>query len=348
MANRSGFIIAKDSDARTRRSTESSVSRPRKTGYPIHPRMRPNEEGTAKKIGKKQLDAVTVLVKPWWLYKDYDAKDPEHRYQAGWNDADADYRPVEALLEGPDKKLVTHVRVCKEEAAEAETGHVYASGRTKQPPKLPGSRVRPEVLDSGYATKHKDEPVSCSNKIAMASSIDCGCGKGLSRCVPGDSDQFGPSAFYFPNHTPLGPEEPIDTARQQAQRWFPHWWAREALAFINDIFAEDRDFREILTGRHTFVNGPLAQFYGSVQRSDCCGPETNFGMVEETEPLFDPSKVPHDLRPHDTGTWATRRRSRTSRSRHSYDADVPREVCVGPRARCGPLQRVLVQVVRRR
>lgn len=298
------WIYYREGQRRTREEVDGEFClSPEETGVPIHPRMRNNEPDTKKKVSKKALDDATVLVKPWWLYKDYDAQTPERRYQASWNDADAEYRPVEALINGQDGKPVTQIRVCREEAQEAETGHVLATGKTKQPPKLPGSRVRPLVLDSAYAQKHKGEALACSSKLALASAADCGCGKGLARCVPGDSDQNGPSAFYFPNHTPLGPQEPIDSARQQAQRWFPHWWAREALAFLEDLFGEDRDFREILTGKHTFVNGPLAQFYGSVQRGNCCGPETTFGMTEEAEPLFDPQKVPADLRPHDTGTW---------------------------------------------
>ena len=60
---------------------------------------------------------------------------------------------------------------------------------------------------------------------------------------------------------PLGPGMPLDDARQQEQRWFPYWWSREAVRFLDDLFASDRDFREILTGKQTFVNGPLAQFY---------------------------------------------------------------------------------------
>ena len=410
------WIYYREGQRRTRLATDGEFClTPEETGLNI--RARANQtEGTAKKVTKKLLDQYTVSVKPWWIYKDYDSANPQARFGASWNDADAEYRPSETLLTNPDGKPTTEIRVCREEAQEADTGHIYASGLVKQPGpagkpmgpnaasaatagpsaaspatlrtananakpnananpaapanantkpianangssvapntsgkpangaagqpmglgalgalanKLPanvpmglgslaalgappqrplpasslaGGRTRPYVLDNGYATAHKNESVACSSKLALTSSIDCGCGKGLSRCVPGDNDQT-PNAFYFPNHAPLGPGEPIDNAKQQAQRWFPHWWSRESVHFIEDIFESDRDFREILTGRHTFVNGPLAQFYRSVQRGNCCGPETNFGMIEETEPLFDPKNVPADLRPHDTGKW---------------------------------------------
>jgi hypothetical protein len=125
---------------------------------------------------------------------------------------------------------------------------------------------------------------------------------GLERCIPGDNNHGG-NAFYYPNHMPLGPGLPLDDARQSSQRWFPYWWSREAVRMLDDLFASDRDFREILTGKRTFVNGPLAQFYRSIQQSNCCGPEAAFGMLQETEPLFDPKRVPEDLEPHDVSTW---------------------------------------------
>jgi hypothetical protein len=102
---------------------------------------------------------------------------------------------------------------------------------------------------------------------------------------------------------PLGPDLPLDNARQQAQRWFPYWWSREVVHFLGDLFEGDHDFREVLTGKQTFVNGPLAQFYRSIQRGNCCGPEAAFGMFEETEPLFDPKRVPPGLQPSDASTW---------------------------------------------
>jgi hypothetical protein len=97
---------------------------------------------------------------------------------------------------------------------------------------------------------------------------------------------------------------PLDEAKQSALRWYPYWWSREAVRFLDYLFQEDRDFREVLTGKETLVNGPLAQFYKTIQRGNCCGPaETSFGMAAESEPLFDPKKVPADLEPTDAGKW---------------------------------------------
>lgn len=260
---------------------------------------------TPKRVSQKLLDATTVLVKPWWLYRDYREPAPSQLYGQAWKDPDPQYKPVESLLTDSEGKPVTEIRICREEAQHLDSGHIYASGRTKAPPKdakLPGMRLRPPPLDRPYATQHQGQPVACDTRMGLDYAPDCGCGVGLERCIPGDSNNNG-NAFYYPNHMPLGPGMPLDDARQQQQRWFPYWWSREAVRYLDDLFGSDRDFREILTGKRTFVNGPLAQFYRSIQQSNCCGPEAQFGMLQESEPLFDPRNVPADLEPHDVSTW---------------------------------------------
>ena len=297
--------------------------------------VRPNakEVGTPLPVSKKLLDKYTVLVKPWWLYKDYKAKDPKQLFGREWTDADPEFHPVETLLNGPDGKPVTTVRVCREETQTAEMGTLFAratppptppkqadkpmmAGMSAPPPPTsltppvvtpprpprPAPKVKPPPKDRPFAKKNEGQPVACATRLALTSSIDCGCGVGLERCMPNDGPGQG-NAFYFPNHAPLGPALALDGARQQAQRWFPYWWSRESEQFLSDLFSSDRDFRQILTGKQTFVNGPLAQFYRDVQRGGCCGPEASFGMREEKEPLFDPARVPAGLSPQDTGTW---------------------------------------------
>jgi hypothetical protein len=69
------------------------------------------------------------------------------------------------------------------------------------------------------------------------------------------------------------------------------------------LFGEDRDFREVLTGRWSFVNGPLTEFYRSGARASCCGRERAFKMIDETDPLFLESALPKDLLPVDTTHW---------------------------------------------
>ena len=299
------WVYYRENQRRERVETDGEFClSPDETGVVV--RARQADQGTPKKVAQTALDQATVLVRPWWLYHDYRASEPKQLYGSdAWKDADPQYRPVESLLVDPDGKQVTAVRVCREEASARESGHIYASGRTKPPAKdakFPGGRVRPPPLDRPYAVQHVGQEVTCDAKIALDYAVDCGCGVALERCLPGDSNGGG-AAFYFPNHIPLGPDLPLDEARQQQQRWFPYWWSREAVRFLEELFASDRDFREILTGKYTFVNGPLAQYYRTIQRSNCCGPETSFGMLEEQEPLFDPKNVPGDLAPHDATSW---------------------------------------------
>jgi hypothetical protein len=71
---------------------------------------------------------------------------------------------------------------------------------------------------------------------------------------------------------------------------------------LDRIFLEDRDFREVLVGRWTEVNGPLAQFYRALDAASCCGPGAEAGYVQPEE-LVDPSVVPKTLAPADTTTW---------------------------------------------
>lgn len=276
---------------------------PDETGVLVRPQA--PDVGTAKPVTKALLESRTVLVKPWWLYRDYASPHPALRYMAGWNDPDPEFKPVETLLTEPDGKPTIEVRVCREEAQTATTGHIHVTGRTKNPPpetKFPGGRPKPPPLDKGYAVTRTNDSIECDTKSALESSVDCGCGTGLERCIPNEGNGQS-NAFYFPNNMPLGPGLALDSAKQRAERWFPYWWSRESVHYLNYVFDQDRDFREVLTGKYTFVNGPLAQFYRSIQRTSCCGPEANFGMLEESAPLFDPKAAPADLRPQDAGIW---------------------------------------------
>jgi hypothetical protein len=258
-----------------------------------------------KHVSRKSLDENTVLVRPWWLYKDHTSVAPKQRYKEGWQNPDPLFQPSESLLFEPDKTPTEEVRVCREEARPEPRGHIHVSGRAKPAPgeKPPFGREKFPPQDTGYALKHKGESIACTSRQALQSATDCGCGPGLERCMVSDAEQNGGTAFYFPLHAPLGIGEPLDDQRQPAGRWFALWWAQEAQQFLHHLFREDRDFREILTSRMTYVNGPLAQFYRALGPSSCCGAEAGFGMIEENEPLFAPANVPTDLAPQDVSRW---------------------------------------------
>jgi hypothetical protein len=258
--------------------------------------------GEPKPVPLAALDQATVKVKPWWLYQDYTAKSPSKRYGDGWGGEGSDFQLAPALaFEADGTTPVTEIRVCKEEASTAETGTVYATGLTKKPATIPEGRFTFPPLDSGFAQKNGGKPISCSIGSALANSADCGCGVGLERCMPGESHSFEPAAFLFPSHAQLGDDTAFDSSKQSPGAWWRYWWGQEAVRFLDHLFAEDRDFREVLTSPTTFVNGPLTRFYRSVSRVTCCGNGINLGYTDP-EPLFDPKVLP-PLLPHQGATW---------------------------------------------
>ncbi|WP_437875894.1 DUF1585 domain-containing protein [Sorangium sp. So ce513] len=262
--------------------------------------------GTPIPISQKLLDERTTLVRPYWLYRDYLSVSPVQRYGAGWSDPDRAYVPLPQLLFEPDGKTPTvEVRVCKEEAHTADVGRIYATDAPPVPkgaPLPPGRMTRP-IPEDPYAQAHRGEPISCRSALAPRMSVECGCGIGLVRCMPGDSYGRDPRAFQLPAHTPLGVENPIGAAPQTSSGWHKFWWSQEAIHFMGHVFRADRDFREVLTARYTFINGPLAQFYLSSAPAACCSQHKSFGMREDEQPLFLPRAVPPVVFPHDVSDW---------------------------------------------
>jgi hypothetical protein len=201
----------------------------------------------------------------------------------------------------PDGKTpMTGVRVCREEAQTADTGRVYASGRIVQKTdKLLPGRLTRLPADTAFAKANAGRAVSCITAQGFESSLDCGCGVGLERCVP-----TGPNGFVQPWLVPLGIDKPFDSAPRPAVLWMRTWWSQEAIHFIDRIFDEDRDVRELLTSPATTINGPLAQFYRFFSNATCCGDGAQLGYMQ-AEPLFDPAAVPAALAPYEVSTWAT-------------------------------------------
>lgn len=271
------------------------------SGLEVDPNRPP--KGEAKPISKELLEQRTVLVRPWWLYQDYRHEAPKVRLGEGAR-MPPSYQPVDGLLKDPDGKPTEVVRVCREEASIADSAPVVLTNR-KPPPKdapLPPGRRRPLPLDTGPAKERAGQTVSCRSRFAAENVAACGCGHALEHCLPSDANQNGGS-FTFPNHMALGLDRPFDAARQGTNRTFPLWWSEEAKQIFGRLFREDRDFREVVTGRWTMVNGPLAMFYRSIAPGSCCGPETAFGMIQETAPLFSADAVPPDLLAYETDTW---------------------------------------------
>jgi len=259
-------------------------------------------------VSQRVLDERTVVVKPWWLYADYRVTTPTDRIGDEWKKRYPGFVPAPALLVEPDGKTpTTVVRVCKEEAQTADSGTVYASGRAGAPKlkpgeQLPAGRLDAPPGDSGFAKNQKGRAVSCLSGTGFQNSVECGCGIGLERCEPSSGPQFESPAFVMPTRTPLGADAPFEATPQPASSWERNWWGEEARVFLDKIFTEDRDFREVLTSRATSVNGPLAQFYRFFAGATCCGPSADIGY-SQPEPLVEPGAIPQALVPEDTATW---------------------------------------------
>jgi hypothetical protein len=256
--------------------------------------------GAAKPVDRALLEERTVVVKPWWLYADYRARAPHDRAGPDWVKRFG-YELTWSMFNEPDGKTpMTGVRVCREEAQAADTGRVYATGRIvqKSDKLLPGRLTRLPA-DTAFAKANAGRAVSCVTSQGFESSLDCGCGVGLERCLP-----TGPNGFVQPWLVPLGVDLPFDSAPRPAVLWMRTWWSQEALHFIDWIVGEDRDARELLTSPATTINGPLAQFYRFFANATCCGDGAELGYAH-AEPLFDPAAVPLALAPYEVSTWTT-------------------------------------------
>ncbi|XYH94531.1 DUF1585 domain-containing protein [Sorangium sp. So ce1128] len=271
--------------------------------------------GTPIPVSQEALDRNTVLVKPWWLYRDYRAADPHDRYDpATWASRYPNFTPADELLREPDGTTpVQAVRVCKEEAQTATTGAVFITGRRPQPIGTPPPYDRLIALpyDTDYARAHPNAPIDCLSGTSVTLAHECGCGPGLERCVPTAGPNLERRGFTVPLSAPIGAERPTVVDPEFTGAWSRFWWGQEAVQFLERIVAEDRDFREVLTAKYTYVNGPLSQFYQWIAPSTCCGGEFGsadyvsgqlFGYVNPVS-LFEPSRAPRDLLPHDTTAW---------------------------------------------
>ncbi len=273
------------------------------TGLQFPPNTAPT--GAPKSVSQEALDAATVVVKPWWLYRDYGSAAPTDRYDAAtWATRLPGFTPVVGLTMELDGTTPTvEIRICKEEAQQAPSGTIFAPKRPAPvkgaPP--PYGRLAQLPQDSAYATAHAGEAIACTMGSSLGMAADCGCGVGLERCMPGDGPGFDPRAFSFPTASPLGDAAPLDDSPQAQSAWLRYFWGQEAIHFLDNVFAQDRDFRDVLTARDTWVNGPLTQFYKSVAPAACCGDGLTLGYTKE-QPLLEPSTLPA-LLPHDVMRW---------------------------------------------
>ncbi len=262
--------------------------------------------GTAINVSAQLLNERTVEVYPWWLYRDYAAATPTQRIATTVPAGSAMVlNPISALQLGPDNRTaVTRVRVCREEALTPARGAILRTGRGTWPrtTPYPAGRLTAPPADQTYARTHEGEMISCTSGSGFLMSHQCGCGPGLERCLPGTNLGADPAAFNLPDNIPLGADLPLDAVSRGQSDWIRFWSSQEAVRFLDELFGADRDVREIMTGRWTMANGPVAQFYRTMSDGTCCTNSLNFNYVEP-EPLTSPSSMPTDLSPHDVTTW---------------------------------------------
>ncbi len=230
--------------------------------------------GTAKPVVKAVLDQYTTVVKPWWLYADYRSATPIDRYSATtWPTRFPGYTINNELLKESDAKTdVMQIRVCKEEAETAS--------------QAPQDTAPANMLD-------------CRTGFGVSNSQGCGCGPGLEMCMPAAHFLHSQprAAFVSSRNTLLGVDDPTDSQSFEYRTWQSLWVAQEPQVFLYNLFLEDRDFRELVNAKYSYVNGPLAQFYKLSSRSNWN--DKDLGATS----LPSPDAMPTDLIPQQVMTW---------------------------------------------
>ncbi len=298
------YIYYRGGQRRTRQATDGDFClTPGESGIQLGPNATPLPymfNGTQTTVLQADLDTYTKVIKPWWLYGDYTAASPTDLYGPSWATTHPGFVPAAALLVEPDgMTATTEIRVCNEETQTAPSGTLLAPANPAKT--YPPGRLIALPTDSAYVTAHKGDAVSCTVQLGGNAAADCGCGVGLERCLPGTSNGFDPTSFNFTTQQPIGLNEATDATDQAGSSWHRAWWGEEAAQFLGYVFAQDRDFREVLTGKYSLVNGPMAQFYQNVANNTCCGNGVNLGYTTPV-PLFDPTQLP-TIAPQDTQTW---------------------------------------------
>ena len=209
--------------------------------------------GAAKPVAKAVLDARTVVVKPWWLYADYRAATPTDLTAPDWSKRFPGFVPVPALASSSRtarRRRAPCASAAKRRRAPRPARSTHRAERRRRRAirrRLVGSRSRPATPHSRATAKGR--AVSCLSGTGFQNSVDCGCGTGLERCMPGAGPQNEPPAFVMPVHTPLGAALPFDATPQPPASWTRLWWSEEARHFLDRIFDGDRDVREVLVSR---------------------------------------------------------------------------------------------------
>ncbi len=307
------YVYFRSSQRRSRAATDSAFCLTQaETGLQFPRNADPT--GTPTPVSQAVLDQYTREVKPWWLYHDYDTSNPVDLYdKATWAQQHPGYILADGLVSEDGTNPTTSIRVCAEETGATPTALVTTppfSGAC-DPKNPPFGRLDCPPKDTAAIDKLVTDgtTVDCHTSTGYSLSSSCGCGVGLEACMGTAGDRLDNPAFVLPSH-PFQGVPAFDAVEQNQASWSRQFWGQEASEFFADILLNDRDFRQVLTGRQTVVNGPLAQFYKFTASGQCCGNGTAYGEGYVTQgasapsiPLFDPKNVPQDLLPYDVAKW---------------------------------------------
>ena len=246
------------------------------TGLEFPPNAAPT--GTPRPVPQKVLDGTTVVVKPWWLYADYRAPLPADRIGPDWKQRFPGFQPAPR---------------CSRPEAAADA--CACAARRRRP-----SRPAPSTSAAGRATKKGD---AAARGPADAAAERQRVREGATRArgvvpVGHRLRELGRSAAAASGSSAAcrargrssirrassrrrtcrsAPRCPFEGQAAGCRGGRSCGGARRRARFLDAIFVDDRDVRELLTSRATEVNGPLAQFYRFIAGATCCGPGADVG-----------------------------------------------------------------------
>ena len=183
-----------------------------------------------------------MLVKPWWLYRDYRSARALAAATAGWRTPDPQYKPVESLLNDADGKPVIEIRVCREEAQTRrdrahlrERPHQGApQGREAARRRFRPAPARPAVRDGAQGRarrlRHAD-----GARLRARLRVRRRASSGAS---PSDSEQRRQRVLLPEPHAARPGHAARRARRSSRAAMVPYWWSREAVRFLGDLFGE--------------------------------------------------------------------------------------------------------------
>jgi hypothetical protein len=116
------------------------------TGMKFNPNGTPTPGSGNKTVTQAVLDANTVLVKPWWLYRDYDAATPTDKYDpATWDTEHPGYKPVDGLLTGGNDSPSTRSASARRRRGNPSAARSSLPASRRRPPP---ARTRPTTASS--------------------------------------------------------------------------------------------------------------------------------------------------------------------------------------------------------